>query len=161
MIHLQGVSKLYRTERVETTALDNINLEIGKGELVSVMGPSGCGKSTLLNVAAGLLAPSSGRVSVFGAPLEGINRRAGYMFQTESLMPWRTARANVMAGLEFRDEAGEIHKRSAVSTHLGCIVGWNKAASTWDCPCHGSRYDRFGSVFNGPANKDLPPVEET
>ena len=66
------------------------------------MGPTGCGKSTLLNVGAGLLAPSTGSVKVFGEALSGINTRAGYMFQAESLMPWRTALGNVMAGLEFR-----------------------------------------------------------
>ena len=84
------------------TAVDAVSLTVGAGEFVSVVGPTGCGKSTLLNVAAGLLAPSTGTVRVFGEPLTGLNRRAGYMFQTESLMPWRTARANVMAGLEFR-----------------------------------------------------------
>jgi NitT/TauT family transport system ATP-binding protein len=75
---------------------------VGDGEFVSVVGPTGCGKSTVLNVAAGLLQPSVGTVRVFGQPLVGINRRAGYMFQTESLMPWRTALSNVMAGLQFR-----------------------------------------------------------
>ena len=55
----------------------------------------------------------------------------------------------------FRDEAGELHRRSAVCPHLGCIVGWNKAESTWDCPCHGSRFDKMGKVLNGPANRDL------
>jgi NitT/TauT family transport system ATP-binding protein len=84
------------------TAVQGVTLTVGAGEFVSVVGPTGCGKSTLLNVGAGLLAPSSGSVDVFGAPLDGINRRAGYMFQTESLMPWRTALQNVMAGLEFR-----------------------------------------------------------
>ena len=84
------------------TAVRDVSLEVGDGEFVSVVGPTGCGKSTLLNVAAGLLAPSTGRVRVFGAELAGINARAGYMFQTESLMPWRTAQQNVMAGLEFR-----------------------------------------------------------
>lgn len=87
------------------TAVRDVTLAVGAGEFVSVVGPTGCGKSTLLNVAAGLLAPSEGEVRVFGAPLQGLNRRAGYMFQTESLMPWRTARANVMAGLEFRGVA--------------------------------------------------------
>jgi len=84
------------------TAVAGVSLHIGAGEFVSVVGPTGCGKSTLLNMGAGLLQPSTGTVSVFGEPLQGINRRAGYMFQAESLMPWRTALANVMAGLEFR-----------------------------------------------------------
>jgi NitT/TauT family transport system ATP-binding protein len=87
------------------TAVQDVTLAVGAGEFVSVVGPTGCGKSTLLNVAAGLLQPSSGRVEVFGEALVGINRRAGYMFQSESLMPWRTALGNVGAGLEFRGAA--------------------------------------------------------
>ena len=87
------------------TAVADVSLTVGAGEFVSVVGPTGCGKSTLLNLGAGLLAPSTGSVSVFGAPLVGINARAGYMFQAESLMPWRTALGNVMAGLEFRGVA--------------------------------------------------------
>jgi len=82
-------------------AVKDASLSVGPGEFVSVVGPTGCGKSTLLNVAAGLLAPSAGRVLVDGAPLDGINARAGYMFQSEALMPWRSALANVVAGLEF------------------------------------------------------------
>lgn len=84
------------------TAVQGVNLTVGAGEFVSVVGPTGCGKSTLLNVAAGLLNPSEGSVTIFGEPLAGINRRAGYMFQAESLMPWRTGLQNVMAGLQFR-----------------------------------------------------------
>src|SRR5690606_16275598 len=84
------------------TAVENVQLTVGAGEFVSVVGPTGCGKSTLLNVAAGLLEPSRGVVEVFGERLAGLNRRAGYMFQAESLMPWRTAEANVRAGLQFR-----------------------------------------------------------
>ncbi len=94
------------------TAVSNVDLTVGAGEFVSVVGPTGCGKSTLLNVAAGLLAPSTGEVQVFGRRLDdraafpqGLNTRAGYMFQAESLMPWRTALGNVMAGLEFRGGA--------------------------------------------------------
>jgi glycine/D-amino acid oxidase-like deaminating enzyme/nitrite reductase/ring-hydroxylating ferredoxin subunit len=58
----------------------------------------------------------------------------------------------------YRDEKGAIHRTSAVCNHLGCIVHWNAADSTWDCPCHGSRFDKLGKVINGPANKDLAPV---
>ena len=97
------VSRDDRSQRY--TAVRDVDLDIAPGEFVSVVGPTGCGKSTLLNVAAGLLEPSTGSVTVFGEPLAGINRRAGYMFQTEALMPWRTARANVLAGLQFRGVA--------------------------------------------------------
>jgi len=95
-----------RDERSDAyVAVANANLVIGRGEFVSVVGPTGCGKSTLLNVAAGLLEPSSGTVEVFGERLraaDGVNRRAGYMFQADALMPWRTGIGNVVAGLEFR-----------------------------------------------------------
>ena len=84
------------------TAVREVSLAVEAGEFVSVVGPTGCGKSTLLNMAAGLLAPSTGGVRVFGEPLAGLNRRAGYMFQADGLMPWRTALGNVMAGLSFR-----------------------------------------------------------
>jgi len=87
------------------TAVRDTTLVIAPGEFVSVVGPTGCGKSTLLNVAAGLLTPSAGSVTVHGAPLHGINTRAGYLFQSEALMPWRNALDNVVAGLEFRGVA--------------------------------------------------------
>ncbi|MDB5825555.1 MAG: transporter family protein [Herminiimonas sp.] len=94
------ISKDDRSQRY--TAVADTTLSIAAGEFVSVVGPTGCGKSTLLNVGAGLLQPSSGRVTVFGEPLSGINRRAGYMFQADALMPWRSALQNVVAGLEYR-----------------------------------------------------------
>jgi len=84
------------------TAVRDTTLRVAPGEFVSVVGPTGCGKSTLLNIAAGLLQPSGGSASVFGQALIGLNRKAGYLFQSEALMPWRTALQNVIVGLEFR-----------------------------------------------------------
>jgi glycine/D-amino acid oxidase-like deaminating enzyme/nitrite reductase/ring-hydroxylating ferredoxin subunit len=60
----------------------------------------------------------------------------------------------------YRDPRGKPHEMSAVCPHLGCIVKWNSAENTWDCPCHGSRFDPYGRVLNGPSNSDLPPVED-
>jgi NitT/TauT family transport system ATP-binding protein len=82
------------------TAVERATLGVADGEFVAIVGPTGCGKSTLLNVAAGLLAPSSGTVAIFGAPLAGLNKAAGYLFQAEALFPWKTARDNVAIGLE-------------------------------------------------------------
>ena len=104
-LSLEGVSCTFVSHASPAqryTAVQNTTLNIAAGEFVSIVGPTGCGKSTLLNVAAGLLAPSTGSVTVFGEPLAGINKRAGYMFQAEALMPWRSALENVVAGLEFR-----------------------------------------------------------
>jgi NitT/TauT family transport system ATP-binding protein len=98
-------------------AVRDVSLTVEAGEFVSVVGPTGCGKSTLLNMAAGLLAPSTGALRVFGEPLAGLNRRAGYMFQSESLMPWRTALGNVMAGLSFRG-ASDAEARSLATQWL-------------------------------------------
>lgn len=84
------------------TAVEKASLSVANGEFVAIVGPTGCGKSTLLNVAAGLLAPASGSVRIFGQPLVGLNRDAGYLFQADALFPWKTAIDNVAIGLEIR-----------------------------------------------------------
>lgn len=82
------------------TAVEAANLSVAPGEFVAIVGPTGCGKSTLLNVAAGLMMAAGGSVAIFGEPLAGINRKAGYLFQGDALFPWKTAVENVAIGLE-------------------------------------------------------------
>ena len=104
-LELRDITVTFRSREerdARYTAVAATTLNVAAGEFVSVVGPTGCGKSTLLNVAAGLLEPSSGEVRVFGERLAGINRRAGYMFQSEALMPWRSAVDNVLVGLQYR-----------------------------------------------------------
>ena len=111
---LQGITVTFVSQDGgRYTAIRDATLRVAPGEFVSVVGPTGCGKSTLLNVAVGLLAPSAGETLVFGQPLRGLNAKAGYLFQTEALMPWRTALSNVTAGLEFRGvDAAEARSRA-------------------------------------------------
>jgi NitT/TauT family transport system ATP-binding protein len=87
------------------TAVEKAALNVADGEFVAIVGPTGCGKSTLLNVAAGLLRPAAGSVSIFNRPLSGLNRDAGYLFQADSLFPWKTALDNVAIGLEIAGTA--------------------------------------------------------
>jgi len=81
-------------------AVERASLSVADGEFVAIVGPTGCGKSTLLNAAAGLIEPTEGGVSIYGAPLAALNRQAGYLFQSDSLFPWKTARDNIAIALE-------------------------------------------------------------
>lgn len=102
-LRFAGIAKAFRTPSGQRyTAVADVTLDVGEGEFLTVVGPTGCGKSTLLNMAAGLLAPSAGRIEVFGEALSGLNRHAAYLFQQDALLPWRTVLDNVARGLRFR-----------------------------------------------------------
>ncbi len=100
------------------TAVEKANLAVAPGEFVAIVGPTGCGKSTLLNVAAGLLAPAGGSVRIFDAPLSGLNRQAGYLFQADALFPWKTAIDNVAIALEVEG----VPRREALGRAQGFLA---------------------------------------
>ena len=123
MIHLHNVSKVYRTDRVETLALDNVNLSVERGEFVAVMGPSGCGKSTLLNLMGLLDEPSDGSVELDGAPVKSYrdrrlarlrNEKVGFIFQQFHLIPDLSVVDNVEIPLLYRRLAGRERRRLAL-----------------------------------------------
>lgn len=100
-VSLEGVTVAFNvSDRRVFTAVERADLSVAAGEFVAIVGPTGCGKSTLLNVAAGLLKPAEGSVRIFDAPLTRLNRQAGYLFQADSLFPWKTALENVAIGPE-------------------------------------------------------------
>jgi NitT/TauT family transport system ATP-binding protein len=110
-LRLQDVVKRFGTY----VAIEATTLDVAAGTFVSVVGPSGCGKSTRLHVIAGLMAPSGGRIEVFGEALTGINRRASYMFQQDALLPWKTVLDNIRLGLTLRGQNGRDAIESARS----------------------------------------------
>jgi NitT/TauT family transport system ATP-binding protein len=112
-VGLNSVTIAFAVANGTYTAVEQASLSVADGEFVSIVGPTGCGKSTLLNAAAGLLAPAAGSVDIFGNTLTGLNRDAGYLFQSDSLFPWKTALDNVAIGLEIAGVDSTEAKRRA------------------------------------------------
>lgn len=122
MIKLQGIHKIYRTDEIETQALENVNLEVAKGEFLSIMGPSGCGKSTLLNIMGLLDTPTSGTVELAGTRVEGMtdaqlaafrNRTLGFVFQSFHLIHSLNVLDNVELPLLYRSVSASERTRLA------------------------------------------------
>jgi NitT/TauT family transport system ATP-binding protein len=101
-ISLRSISKSFDTGRNRIDALLDINLDVEKGEFVSVVGASGCGKSTLLRLVAGLLEPTAGSIEIGSRPIKGPDPGIGIVFQTPVLLPWRSVRRNVELQLDIR-----------------------------------------------------------
>ena len=122
MIKLTGINKIYRTNEIETVALENVNLEVEKGEFLSIMGPSGCGKSTLLNIIGLLDAPTSGEIMIAGTKIEKMkdkelaafrNLKLGFVFQSFHLINSLNVLDNVELPLLYRHVGSNERKRLA------------------------------------------------
>lgn len=99
-IQIKDLSKIYKKDEKETVAIEHFDLDIKKGELISIVGPSGCGKTTILRMIAGLLEPTSGEILIAGEPCSGPGPDRGMVFQDFALLPWRSVIKNVEFGLE-------------------------------------------------------------
>lgn len=122
MIKLTGINKIYRTNEIETVALENVNLEVNKGEFLSIMGPSGCGKSTLLNIMGLLDAPTSGTIEIAGTKVDGMkdkelaafrNQKLGFVFQSFHLINSLNVLDNVELPLLYRKVSAKERRRLA------------------------------------------------
>ena len=144
MISLDGIEKVYRTEKIETLALANVNLAVAEGEFLSVMGPSGCGKSTLLNIMGLLDAPTRGTVAIGGKQVNAYrdrqlarlrNELIGFVFQSYHLIPDLKVADNIEVPLLYRSVSGK-ERRTRVREAL------DKVGLT-------SRADHFPSQLSG------------
>ena len=122
MIKLTGINKIYRTDEIETLALDNVNIEINQGEFVSIMGPSGCGKSTLLNIIGLLDTPSKGQIALAGNEIRNMsdsklaafrNQHLGFVFQSFHLIQSLNVQSNVELPLLYRKISASERSRLA------------------------------------------------
>lgn len=127
IISLSGIEKVYRTKEIETTALENVNLEVNPGEFLSIMGPSGCGKSTLLNIIGLLDKPTKGTVTILDRNCENFsdrelshfrNANLGFVFQSFHLIPTLDVAANVEMPLLYRKGVSARERRERVEQVL-------------------------------------------
>lgn len=127
IITLNGIEKVYRTKEIETTALENVNLEVKKGEFLSIMGPSGCGKSTLLNIIGLLDKPTKGTVTILDSDCSRLsdselshfrNANLGFVFQSFHLIPTLDVAANVEIPLLYRKGVSARQRRERVEQVL-------------------------------------------
>jgi NitT/TauT family transport system ATP-binding protein len=123
-IEARNIALVFKSkDRAPVTALSNFNIEVGKGEFVSIVGPSGCGKSTFLNMLLGLLRPGTGEMRINGTPITGPGQERAMVFQEFGLLPWRTVQTNVELGLELKGVPAA--PRAARATELIKLVGLN------------------------------------
>jgi len=128
-ISLAAATKTFHARGMDVEALRPVDLDVANREFVSLVGPSGCGKSTILNLVAGLISPTSGTVNYDGTPISGLNGRAGYMTQKDTLLPWRTAEDNIAVSLELAVRAvsrKELRDRVAEIIDLVGLRGFEK-----------------------------------
>ena len=130
IITLNGIAKIYRTNEIETVALDNVNLNVSKGEFLSIMGPSGCGKSTLLNIIGLIDNPTEGFVEICGSRMGGMsdkvvaefrNRNLGFVFQSFHLINSLNVMDNVELPLLYRKNLGGINVKERVREVLDSV----------------------------------------
>ena len=113
-LKVQGLTKSYKNgDEGDIEVVDHISFEVAEGELLSIVGPSGCGKTTLLKMIAGLLEPDEGHVFIDDKEVQTGHNRVGYIFQQESLFPWRTVRQNIEFGLEISGVPVEERRKRA------------------------------------------------
>ena len=138
--------------------LSGIDLDVAADEFIALVGTSGCGKSTLLNMIAGLTAPSGGEILVHGKPVTGISKRVGYMFQTDSLLPWRSVIENVEVGLEMAG-VGKAERRQAALKQLA-EVGLAGFENHWPSELSGGMRQRASLARTWLTNPDILLMDE-
>jgi len=127
-VAVEHLSVRFRSKRSTTTALDDVTMRVEAGEFITIVGPSGCGKSTLLKVIAGLVRPTDGTVSLFGAPVVKPQQNIGFAFQRAALLEWRGVRKNILLQAEMRGmDRAKAGRRADELIELTGLLGFEKA----------------------------------
>ena len=167
MIKLTGINKIYRTDEIETQALENVNLEVQKGEFLSIMGPSGCGKSTLLNIMGLLDSPTSGTIEINGTRTENMddkelaafrNKTLGFVFQSFHLINSLNVIDNVELPLLYRKMSSS--ERTALAKQVLERVGLSHRMKHMPTQLSGGQCQRVAIARAMVGNPDIILADE-
>ncbi|OEF98079.1 spermidine/putrescine ABC transporter ATP-binding protein [Vulcanibacillus modesticaldus] len=158
IISLKNVSKLYHTKIDEIFAVKDINLNIEKGEFISLVGPSGCGKSTILSLISGLFPPTKGKIYIDGQEVTGPTRKIGYMLQQDYLLNWRTVEENILLGLEIQKRLTTKNRNQAL--HLLEEMGLTSYKDSHPNQLSGGMRQRVALVRTLATNPDILLLDE-
>lgn len=142
IIVVRNLSKIFETEKRKIIALEDINLEVERGEFLAIVGPSGCGKSTLLRLIAGLESPSNGKIIFNEKKVSAPGAERGMIFQEHALFPWRTARKNIEFGLEVKGMPKDERRR--IVQHYVELVGLKGFEEAYPRELSGGMKQRVG-----------------
>jgi NitT/TauT family transport system ATP-binding protein/sulfonate transport system ATP-binding protein len=126
ILEIKGVNRIYKDGENETIALSDVNLDVKKGEFISIIGASGCGKTTLLRLIAGLDKPQTGTLKLNGEEIKGADPKRGYVFQQGGLFEWLTVEQNIAAGLKARHVYKENKDRIPEYIEMVGLKGFEK-----------------------------------
>ncbi|HEY3065145.1 MAG TPA: ABC transporter ATP-binding protein [Methylomirabilota bacterium] len=127
-IVVRDLAKVFRDGTREVAAVAPVSFEVRDGEFIALVGPSGCGKSTILNMIAGLVAPTAGTVEIDGETVTAVPARVGYVFQKDTVFPWRTVARNIGLGLEYQGvPAAERSRRIHAAIRMAGLDGFEDA----------------------------------
>ena len=167
MIKLTGINKIYRTNEIETQALENVNLEVKKGEFLSIMGPSGCGKSTLLNIMGLLDSPTSGTIEINGTNTINMgdkelaafrNKTLGFVFQSFHLINSLNVIDNVELPLLYRKMSSS--ERTALAKQVLERVGLSHRMKHMPTQLSGGQCQRVAIARAIVGNPDIILADE-
>ena len=139
----ENVSVAFDTPKGRLQVAENVSYDVRDGEFLSLIGPSGCGKTTMLNMAAGFLQPSSGRVTLDGAPIKGPGPDRGVIFQEYGVFPWLTVRQNIEFGLTLAANRAGVAEREETSRRYMELMGLSAFADAWPRTLSGGMRQRL------------------
>lgn len=157
-LNIQNVTAMYRHQGGDLLVIKDLSIDISEKEFICLLGPSGCGKTTLLNIIAGFVKPQSGSVTLYGKPIIGPGPDRGFVFQKNSLFPWKTIKENIEFGPRMKGM--DIEERKEIVSHYADAVGLSEFLNSYPFQLSGGMQQRANLARAFASNPDILLMDE-